>query len=206
MRNLITYFIKYPVAGNTIMLLILVFGLMGLGQLKSTFFPDSESKIILVEATYPGASPEEVEEGITTKIEDNLKGLTGLDRVSSVSQENFARITVEVLKDFDTDLIVQDVKNAVDRISSFPAGMEPPVIYKKEGRQFVTNSALSGDVPLTRLKQTARKIENDFRGYSGISKIDISGYPDEEIQIAFREDALRAYNRALVQAHEEEHG
>lgn len=200
MRQLIHYFIKYPVAGNVIMILIFIFGWWGLGSLKSTFFPDSESKIILVEATYPGASPEEVEEGITTKIEDNLKGLTGLDRVTSISQENFARVTVEVLKDVDTDLIVQDVKNAVDRINSFPAGMEPPVIYKREGRQFVINFALSGDVPLTRLKQTARKIESDFRAMKGISKIQITGFPDEEIQIAFREDALRAYGLSFDQA------
>lgn len=200
MRQLITYFIKYPVSGNLIMGLIFAFGWWGLGALKSTFFPDSESKIILIEATYPGASPEEVEEGIVTKIEDNLKGLTGIDRVSSVSQENFGQITVEVLKEFDTDLITQDVKNAVDRISSFPTGMEPPVIYKREGRNFVINFALSGDVPLTRLKQTARKIENDFRKVDGISKITISGFPDEEIQIAFREDALRAYNLTFAQA------
>jgi len=72
------------------MFLILIFGFFGLGGLKSTLFPESESKIILVQAVYPGASPEEVENGIVIKIEDNLKGLSGVERVSSVSSENSA--------------------------------------------------------------------------------------------------------------------
>ena len=130
MRTLINYFIKFPVAGNVIMMLIILFGYFGLGQLKKTFFPITESKIINIRATYPGSSPEEIEEGIILKMEEKLKGLTGVERVSSVSQENLGSITIEVLKEFKTDVILQDVKNQIDQISSFPDGMEPPAIYK----------------------------------------------------------------------------
>lgn len=200
MKQLITYFIKYPISGNIIMFLILLFGLFALFATRKTFFPERESQIISIQIAYPGASPEEIEEGVVTKIEENLKGLTGIDQVQSVSSENTAAITIEVLKDFETDVILQDVKNAVDRISSFPVGMEPPVIYKRESRNFTISFALSGDVSLKTLKNFARQIETDLRATDGVSKITIDGYPTEEIEIAFNEDALQAYNITFQQA------
>ena len=194
MRSLIAYFIRYPVAGNTLMVLILIFGFFGLKGWKSNFFPVSESKLIKIEATYPGSSPEEIEKGIVLKIEDNLRGVTGIEQLKSVSQENIGIITVEVQKRYDTDLILQDVKNAVDRIPSFPSEMEPPVIYKQEGRSFAISYALSGDVDLVTLKKFAQKIESDLLSIDGLSKVALSGFPDQEIEIALRENDLQAYN------------
>ena len=83
MRNIIAYFIKYHVAVNVIILAFLIFGIVGALSLKSSFFPLTDSKNITINVTYPGASPQEVEEGIVLKIEDNLKGLEGVDRVTS---------------------------------------------------------------------------------------------------------------------------
>lgn len=200
MRSLISYFIKYPVAGNVVMVLILIFGLFGLKSLKKTFFPISESKIINIRVTYPGSSPEEIEEGVVQKIEENLKGVSGVERVSSVSKENIGTIRVEVLKEFDTDLIVQDVKNAVDQISSFPDGIEPPTIYKEEAVNKSLSFAFSGDVDLKALKSFARKAETDLLSVNGISKVELSGFPDEEIEIAFRENDLQAYEISFEQA------
>ena len=193
MRNLITYFIKYPVAGNTIMVLIMLFGWFGLQSWKKNFFPVSESRIVKIETTYPGSAPEEIEKGIVLKIENNLRGVTGIEQVSSVSSENSGVITIEVQKKYDTDLILQDVKNAVDRIPSFPDGMEPPVIYKQEGRNFAISFALSGEVSLNTLKKFAQKVESDLLAIDGLSKISLSGFPDEEIEIAIRENDLQSY-------------
>ncbi|WP_027000771.1 efflux RND transporter permease subunit [Eisenibacter elegans] len=202
MRSLIAYFIKYPVSGNAILVLILIFGFFGLTSLKSTLFPERESRVISIQIIYPGAAPEEIEEGVVLKIEDNLKGITGLERVSSVSRENSGTITIEVLKDYDTDLVLQDVKNAVDRVSNFPAEMEPLVIYKMENLSRAINFSISGDVDLRTLKRFALEIENDLRSVEGISKVTLSGYPDEEIEIAFREADLQAYQISFQQATE----
>ena len=199
MRNLIAYFIKYPVAGNTLMVLIFIFGYFGLQSWKKNFFPVSESRILQIETVYPGSSPEEIEKGIVLKIEDNLRGVTGIEQISSVSQENSGVITIEVERSYNTDLVLQDVKNAVDRIPSFPDGMEPPVIYKKESRNFAISFSLSGDVSLTTLKKFAQKAESDLLAIDGISKIALSGYPDEEIEIALKEDALRAYDLTFLE-------
>lgn len=199
MRSIIEYFVKYPFAGNLLMILILVFGYFGLQNIRSTFFPQAESRIISVRVVYPGASPEEVEEGIITKIEDNLKGVSGIVDVTSVSSENAGSITVEGEKGYDIDYLLQDVKNAVDQINSFPVGMEPAVVYKQEARNFVISFALTGDVDLRALKIAGRKVEDDLRAMDGISKVELGGFPDEEIEIALNERALESYNITFEQ-------
>jgi len=201
MKSFIAYFVKYPVAANLIMVGLFIMGIISLGQMKATFFPEFESRTISVQMIYPGASPEEVEEGIINKVEEGLKGLTGVERYTSVSSENSGRITVEVLKGYDTDLILQDVKNEVDRINSFPVGMEPPVIYKQERLGRAITFAISGDnVSLGALKTAARQVEDDLLAIEGLSKVELSGFPDEEIEIAFREQDLQAYGLTFSEA------
>ena len=194
MKQLITYFIKYPITGNILMVVILILGFLGLNNMKSTFFPETETKLLAVQLVYPGASPEEIEEGVINKIEDNLKGLTGIDRVSSVSRENSGVVTVEIKRGYDIDLLLQDVKNAVDQINSFPANLEPPVVFKQEFLTVALNFAISGDVDLKTLKRYARSVESDLLGQPGISKVSLSGFPDEEIEIRVKENDLRTFD------------
>ncbi len=200
MRNLIAYFIKYPVSGNVLLVLLFLFGYFSLTQLKRTFFPEVESRYLSIQCIYPGSSPSEIEEGIVLKIEDNLEGITGIDRVTSTSSENTGSVQVEVTKGYDPDLILQDVKNAVDRISSFPSGMEPPTIYRRKNIAFSINFAISGQVPLKSLKNYARQAENDLLAIEGISQVSLSGFPDEEIEVSFREQDLRAYQLTFNEA------
>ena len=200
MRKIITYFIKYPVAVNVIILAFLIFGILGAIGLKSSFFPLTDSQLIRINLVYPGASPAEMEEGVVLKIEDNLKGIVGVERVTSISKENTASVNVEVEKGKNIDVVLSDVKNAVDRVPSFPSGMEPPVIAKVESIRPTISFTISGEnVSLKGLKQYARNIENDIRGIDGISQVAISGYPDEEIEIALRENDLRAYNLSFTE-------
>ncbi|NND16730.1 MAG: efflux RND transporter permease subunit [Eudoraea sp.] len=195
MRKVIEYFIKYHVAVNVIIIAFLVFGVVGALSLKSSFFPLVDSKNVSINIVYPGASPQEIEEGIVLKIEDNLKGLRGVERVTSVSRENSGNINIEIEKGEDIDFMLLEVKNAVDRVPTFPTGMEPLVVAKQETVRQTIEFAVSGDrIPLATLKQIGRQIENDLRALSGISQINISGYPDEEIEIAVDENSLLAYN------------
>jgi multidrug efflux pump subunit AcrB len=201
MKGLTAYFIKYKVAVNTIMVLIFVFGYFGLKNTRSSLFPETESRTIQVQIIYPGAAPEEVERGVVLQIEDDVKGVTGVERISSVSQENGGVITVEVIKGFDTDVVLQDVKNAVDRIPSLPDGMEPIRTFKLENIRPAVSFALSGaGLDLEALKVVARRAEQDLRGVEGISKVELSGFPEEEVEVAFREDDLRANNLSFAQA------
>ncbi|MBL6956649.1 MAG: efflux RND transporter permease subunit [Chlorobium phaeobacteroides] len=193
MKGIIRQFIRYPVLGNAIFLAIFLFGFLAFKGMKTTFFPEVPSHTIFVVASFPGASPEEIEEGITLKIEDKLKGVTGIERVTSISQENSATITVELLQNYDVNILLQEVSNAVDQISSFPVGLEKIRIYKMEMTDFVVAYSVYGDVDLDVLKTYARRIERELRNNEGISKITLSGFPEEEIEVSIREDVLKSY-------------
>jgi len=200
MKKIISYFIKYEVSTWVIILAFFIFGTIGMFSLKSSFFPLVESRVINISLIYPGASPLEMEEGVVLKIEENLKGLPGIERFTSKSSENAAIITVDVLKGYDPDIVLFDIKNAVDRVPSFPTGMEPPVISKREAmRESITFSVSGEGVPLKTLKTISRKIEYDIRSMDGISQVNLSGFPNEEIEIAIRENDLRAYNLSFEQ-------
>jgi len=200
MRKLIAYFIRHSAAVNIVMWTFLIFGYFGAKNLKSSFFPLTDSKNISINVAYPGASPQEVEEGIVLKIEDNLKGLNGVERVTSTSRENSGSINVEIEKGKDIDFMLLEVKNAVDRVPSFPVGMEPLIVSKQEASRPTITFAISGTkIPLVTLKQIGRQVENDLRGIDGISQIQLSGYPEEEIEIALNETNLLAYNLTFAE-------
>jgi multidrug efflux pump subunit AcrB len=195
MRKIIAYFIRHHVAVNVVIAAFIIFGTLGVLSLKSSFFPLVDSKTITINIIYPGASPQEIEEGVVLKIEDNLKGIEGIDRVTSASRENSGTIIVETIKGYNIDFMLLEVKNAVDRVASFPAGMEPLVVAKlEESRPTIVFSLSGKNVPLKTLKQLAREVENDLRAIEGISQISITGYPDEEIEIAVNDNSLLGYN------------
>jgi len=195
MKNIIAFFIKYPVATNVTILAVAILGLLGLSQMRSSFFPLETNKLIFVNLTYPGASPAEMEEGVVLKIEDNLRGLVGVDRFTSESRENSAQITVEILENADIDAVLADVKNAVNRVPSFPVDMEPAIISKQENLNLAIVFTLSGErTSLKTLKEISRKVEDDVRNMNGISQLTITGFPEEEIEIAVRESDLQAFN------------
>lgn len=200
MRKLIEYFIRYHVAVNVVVISFALFGIVGAMSLKSSFFPLTDSKNISISITYPGASPQEVEEGIVLKIEDNLKGLQGVDRVTSTSRENSGTINVEIEKGENIDFMLLEVKNAVDRVPTFPTGMEPLIVAKLEAVRQTIAFAISGEnIPLATLKNVGREIENDLRAMDGISQISISGFPQEEIEIAVNENNLLAYGISFTE-------
>ena len=200
MKKLITYFIKYPVAVNVIIIAFIVLGFIGAKSMKSSYFPLTDAKNINISLIYPGASPEEMEEGIVLKIEDNLKGIVGIDRVTSVSRENSASINIEIEQGKNIDVVLADVKNAVDRVPSRPSGLEPPIISKIEMILPTINFTVSGDnLDLVTIKQYARQVESDLLAMDGISQVKLSGFPNEEIEIAVRESDLRAYNLTFTE-------
>ena len=178
---------------------------MGLFNLRKTFFPERSAKIIIVDAVLPGASPLEIEQMVTLKIEDNIDGITGIKKIISKSLENTSSIIIEIENGIDNQVVVQDIKNAIDRINSFPDAMESPSISLMEDLNPGISFAINGDVSLNQLKKTAEEIEDDLKAMDGISKIRISGYPVEEIEISVRENDIKKYslsfediNRAIL--------
>ncbi|GAB1372218.1 efflux RND transporter permease subunit [Candidatus Kapaibacterium sp.] len=193
MKSLIKYFIKHPIWAHVIKILILAFGLISIFSMRTSFFSELDSNMISISVVYPGASPEEIEQGVIQKIEDNLKGIQGIDRYSSNSRENFGAMGIEVFRSYNTDEVLQDVKNAVERINSFPAGIEPPVVAKAPATEFAISFGIFGVDDLTSLKSMAKKVEDDLRAIPGLSQVTITGYPPENITAYVNETSLRAY-------------
>lgn len=197
MKKIIAYFIKFPLAVNLLMALVFLFGLIALAGIQKNFFPNVPQRNIYVDILYPGASPEEIEEGAILKIEENIKGLSGMERVTSVSRENVGTVTIEMLKGTDMDEALTRVKNEVEKISSFPVGVESVVTYRHDDTNFALNFVVTAkegrQVSLKGLKEAARRMERDLLRMDGISKVEIGGYPDEEIAILLNEQAMEAY-------------
>ena len=191
--SLIEYTVKYPILANIIIALTLILGLTSLASTKKSFFPTRKDKNIIIEVSYPGAAPEEMEEGVTLKIEEATNGIAGIDEVTSTSSENSARIVVEVFENFDIDEILTEVKNAVDGISSFPEDAEKPIVYKQRQRSTAQWLGLTGDVDLAVLKRYADDIEDELLASGKVSQVNISGLNPLEISIEVSEADLLRY-------------
>jgi len=199
MRRVTAFMIRYPVWVTVLLFGIVVFGLISLSQLRYSFFPEIEPDIIQVQVVYPGASPEEVAEGVVLKIEENIDGLEGVERITSVSRENMGTVTVEVLKGADIELVLADVKNAVDRINSFPVDAEKPVIFKQLFRTRSLSIVLFGKADLYNLKHIAEAFRDDLLADPEISQVSIEGLPALEISIEVSEERLRRYQLTFAE-------
>lgn len=197
MSKIIRYFVKHVVLVNFSILAIVVLGLVALSNMTSSFFPEREPQFIVVQAVYPGASPIEMEESIVLKIEDNLEGIEGVERITSYTEENRSTVRAEIYADVDENEVLQEVKNAVDRISSFPTGLDQLVVYKEEPLNLAGKLVLRGDAPITALKDLAERIEDDLRDFENITRVSMFGFNNPEIEINISEKALREYDLTI---------
>ena len=165
--------------------------------MNRSFFPDFSEKFINVSVFDPGASPKEMEEGVTLRIEEALRGIAGIKEVNSTSSENLATVQVEVTGEYDIDETLMEVKNAVDGITSFPVDAEKPIVNKRRSSTFAMFMSLSGDVDLLTLKKYANEIEHDFYTSGTMSQITVGGFPALELSVEISEENLLRYHITL---------
>lgn len=199
MKKIVSLFVRYPFYANIIIAVVLLVGTMSFINMKRSFFPDVREKMISITVAYPGASPKEMEEGITVRIEEAIRGIAGIKEVTSTSSENFASVQIESTGEYDIDETLMEVKNAIDGITSMPVDAEKPVVSKIRSRSMAIYLGLSGNEDLMVLKKYADKIENDFYNSGVVSQINISGYPALELSIEISEENLLRYNLTFDQ-------
>ncbi|AXR05974.1 efflux RND transporter permease subunit [Salinimonas sediminis] len=195
-KGLIAWFARNSVAANLLMGFILVVGLASFSSIQRQMFPNIEFNYISIAAQYPGASPQEIEESIMIKIEEAIKDVTEIDKVTSRAFRNNGRVTLEIDKKAELTEVLDKVKLRVDSIATFPAGMEPVTIYQEEFQQQVLELPLVGDVPLEQLKPLAREIEDELLQLDNVSLVQVE-YPEDEIAIEIMPDMLRKYNLTI---------
>jgi multidrug efflux pump subunit AcrB len=189
----------HSVAANLVMLVCLIGGGLSLRRIKQEVFPDLQIDIVTVTVPYPGASPEEVEDGILLAIEEAVQDLDGVDEVTSVAREGSGSVTIEVLLGYDAQRLNQDVKSEVDRITTFPVEAEEPIVSLVQHRRGVMDLILYGPVSTGGLHQLGEEVRDQLLQHPGISQIDVTGVPPLEIAIEVPQENLRRYGLTLEQ-------
>ncbi|MCP4221365.1 MAG: efflux RND transporter permease subunit, partial [bacterium] len=193
MRNIVAKFIKYPFYANVLIIFIIVAGGMSFFSMKKSFFPERSNRDIVVTIAYPGASPKEMEEGLTVRIEEAVRSIVGIKEINSTSSENFAMVNITTTGEFDIDDTLMEVKNSVDAINSFPTDAEKPIVFKARTRTPAMWVGLRGDVDLLTLKKHATRIENDFLTSGVLSQVNVFGIPPVEISVEVTQETLLRY-------------
>lgn len=200
MKGLIASFTRHTVFANIVLLIIFVAGAMAVKNMVRETFPEFSLDIITIRVPWPGADPEEVEEGICRKIEEAIDGVEGIRRYNSTSSENMGTVIVEVREDYDVNEVKDRVRNRVDAISSFPLDAEKPITEEITLRRDVLVLALTGDnLSEKTLKEWAEQVKDEIRLLPTVSQAQVLGGRDYEISIEVSEERLREYGLTFAQ-------
>ncbi|MFL3013108.1 MAG: efflux RND transporter permease subunit [Candidatus Neomarinimicrobiota bacterium] len=192
MKNIIRWFILNTVAANLLMVFIIIAGIFTLSRLRMEVFPDITIPIINVSIIYPGASPEDIEESICVKVEEQVQGINGLKRITSSSNEGYGSINIEIENGYDIDEVKDEVKAQVDAITSFPDDAEKATIKSFDGQPEVITIAVHGNVDEVSLLNIAEKIRDEVSELPNITQTRLGKKP-KEISIEVSEKTLQKY-------------
>jgi multidrug efflux pump subunit AcrB len=190
---MVRWWVKNPVAANLLMVGILLSGFLGFLAMEREAFPQVQPNRALVEVIWPGAAPQEVEEQIVTRIEQALEDIDNINHVSSTALENMARIEITTFPGVDINGFLNDVKNAVDSVTSLPRDIENPRVRRLQWRQEMIRVALHGDLSERELLRFGEDLRKEMAALPWVSTIELFGVRREEVTIEVSETSLRRY-------------
>ena len=195
----ISWMARNSVASNLLMFCLIIGGLIFSGKVKKEVFPEFNLDIIAVAVPYPGASPEEVENGITTLVEEAVRGVDGVKRVKSTAKEGVGSVVIELLDGVDSALAYSDTKAAVDRIVNFPEDAERPTTSLIAAKNVAMSVVVHGPYEHHILREMAERVRNDLLRNPTITMVEMKGVPPREISIEIPQGQLRAHALTLPQ-------
>jgi multidrug efflux pump subunit AcrB len=198
-RGTIRWFARNPVAANLVMLLLLVGGLFSSCTVRQEVFPDFKLDLIRISVPYPGASPAEVEQGIILAVEEAVRGVDGIDRVTSAAMEGGGHVYLSLELEADAANVLSEVKNEVDRITSLPQDAERPTVSLVVNRFEVISLVLHGEQDPKVLRDLAEQVRDHLVEQDGISFAEVTGAPPREISIDVPQAELRTHGLSLDQ-------
>ena len=199
MKSAVKWMAHNHVAANLLMLALVLGGLIMGPSIKQEIFPEVSLDTVSISVAYPGAGPEEVEEGILLKIEESLTAVDGIKEIRATANEGIASVAAEIYTGEDVDDILQDIKSEIDRITTFPEDAEKPIISKLTNRREVVSVVVYGDASEKILREQAELIRDELLELDNITQVELSGVRDLEITIEIPETSLRRYNLTLEQ-------
>ncbi len=196
-RGPVAWMAGHSVAANLIMLMCLVGGYISLRNIKQEVFPDITMDAVEVTVAYPGASPEEVENGVILAIEEAVRGVDGVDEVTSTAREGSGTVTVELLLGADPQTVAQDLQSEVDRVTTLPEDAEEPQVRAVSHQRGVLTIVLYGDATETVLHELGEQVRDRFLQEADVTQVDLTGVPPLEIGIEIPQENLRRYGLTL---------
>ena len=195
---MIAWFARNSVAANLLMVTIVATGLYSISKrIPLEVFPTFELDIVNVSTSLPAASPEDVEESISIRIEEAIDDLNGIERITSRSAEGLSSIRAEIDDGFDSRDLLNDIKSRVDAINTFPEDAERPVISLLETNREVISVVVYGDIHESELKRLGEMIRDNLLRINNISRVVLEASRDYEIAIEVSENTLKEYNLTL---------
>jgi multidrug efflux pump subunit AcrB len=185
------------VAANLLMVVILVGGALGASRVKQEVFPSFDMDLVRVTVLYPGASPEEVEQGIVLAVEEAVRGIEGVSRVTAAAGEGSGTVAAEVLAGANPDRVLADIKSAVDRIRSFPLEAESPEVRIVSQPQRVISLIIAGEQSLVTLHSIAEHARAKMLAQPDITQVEVEGVPPLEIAVEISREKLWQHGLSL---------
>ena len=181
------------------MVFIIVSGAIATTAVKEEIFPEIELDRVSITVPYLGAAPEEVEAGVVIRIEEAIQGIDGIKEIQSTASEGNALVMVELELGADARRVVDEVKNQVDAITTFPIQTEKPIVRELIARNQVTDISISGATDVFTLKAIAERVRDELSVLPEITQVDIVSAPPYEISIEVSETALRRHGLTFDQ-------
>lgn len=193
----IAWMAKNRVTANLLMIFLLVGGLITSATIKKEVFPDFETDSVTINVDYPGASPEEVEQGILLVIEENLEAIEGINDIESTAAEGRGTVVAEMLEGSNYQRILQDIKQEIDRIKTFPEDTEEPRVTLRTHKRSVLQIHFYGMVDEHILREIAENARDTLLQNPQISQVDIEDAKNMEIQVSVSQAMLGKYGLSL---------
>ncbi len=196
-RGPLAWMVRNRVTPNLLMLFLLLGGLFMTTRIKQEVFPEFELDMVTVSIAYSGASPEEVEQGIILAVEEAIRGLEGVKELTASASEGRGTVTVELLEGADHQKIYQEIKQEIDRITTFPEDAEEPQVTLATRRRQVLSIQLYGEVSEMALRETVEQVRDRLLQSPQITQVDLSGERDYGIQVEVPQESLRSFGLTL---------
>ncbi len=194
MKGTIAWWVKNPVAANMLMIGIVISGMLGFWKMEREFFPTIRVTEAIINVTWPGAAPQEVEEQLVMRIEEAITDMDSVERLRSTASEGLATVRVEGLPRTNTIQFMNDIRARVDAIRSFPSDIEPPRVSQNIYRNEMQRIAVHGEGFTEReLKRLAEDLREEVALLPGISVVELFGVRQEEVSVELSEAAMRQY-------------
>ena len=196
-KGIIAWFARNHVAANLLMFVIVLTGIISALTIRTQITPDLEADRITIDIPFPGASPGEVESGVISRLEEAIRDIEGIEQMRTYSRKSMGTMRLDIESDAEIQVVMDEVKIAIDRISSFPSSIEKPIIYRAQPQVGAINIQVFGELDERSMKEFTELVRDEILSLTSVTKAELRGARPYEIAIELKEEKLRQYGLTL---------